>query len=158
MSPERLDALDLDEIRWLTAEVVRELHDAVLTPENLPGEGLGRSIDAALARVEQRAHYGDLPLDVLRIAAAYVVAIARAHAFVDGNKRTAAIAADVFLGLHGHELVGLDRNAEAYADLVEGVASGEVDEDALCIWLEPYLAPVEDDPAGVIGIEDEPPH
>lgn len=153
MSPAHPDPLDPDAIRWLTPEIVRELHDAVLVPENLAGESSVRPIDAALARVEQRAHYGDLALGVLQIACAYVVAIARAHAFNDGNKRTAAIAADVFLSLNGYELVGLDDNAEAFVDLVERVASGEADEDALCDWLAPYLEVVTDDPDGIIDVE-----
>lgn len=158
MSPEGSDGLGFDEVRWLTPEIVRKLHDAVLTPENILGEAGVRPIDAALARVEQRAHYGDLALGVLQIACAYVVAIARAHAFNDGNKRTASLAADVFLSLNGHELVGLDRDADAFVDLVERVASGEVDENTLCDWLDPYLEALDDDPDGAVETGDGPPH
>lgn len=38
------------------------------------------------------------------IAAAYASRIAKAHAFVDGNKRTAFVACATFLRLNGHVL------------------------------------------------------
>ena len=131
------DALDFDAVRWLTPEIVRAVHDAVLTPENIAGEDGARPIEAVLGRIEQRAHYEDLLLDAVRIAVAYAVAIARAHAFIDGNKRTALVATETFLELHGYELVGVDQ--PGLADLVERVAAGDVDEDALHAALVPHV-------------------
>ena len=150
MSPDGSEeASDAGDVRWLTPDEVRTLHDEVLMPGNLVGEDGARPVESVLARVEQRVHYGELPLDVLRIAAAYVVTIARAHAFVDGNKRTAITAADVFLMLNGHELVGLDAEADEFARFMEGIAAGDVDEDALHDRLEPHAKPVDDDPPPV---------
>jgi len=53
-------SFDFDGIRWLTADLVREIHDEVLEPGNLSGEDGARPIESSLARVEQRAHCGDL--------------------------------------------------------------------------------------------------
>lgn len=44
--------------------------------------------------------YGDPSL--AEIAAAYAFGIAKAHAFIDGNKRTAFVTAATFLRLNGH--------------------------------------------------------
>ena len=130
-----------DAVRWLTPEIVRAVHDEVLTPENLAGEDGARPIEAVLGRIEQRAHYGDLPLDAVRIGAAYAVAIARAHAFIDGNKRTALLAMETFLRLHGYALVGVDQLG--LADLMERVAAGEVDEVELHGALVSHAEPLE---------------
>lgn len=139
--------LDFDAVRWLTPEIARAIHDGVLTPKNIAGEDGARPIEGVLGRIEQRAHYGDLPLDAVRIAAAYAVAIARAHAFIDGNKRTALVAMETFLELHGYELAGV--NQPGLADLMERVASGEVDEDALHAALVSHVEVLRGDRDGV---------
>mgnify|MGYP000506709832 CR=1 FL=1 len=79
-------SFDLDGIRWLTADLVREIHDEVLEPGNLSEEDGAHPIESTLARIEQRAHYDDLEFDPLRIGVAYALAITKAHAFIDGNK------------------------------------------------------------------------
>lgn len=62
------------------------------------------------------------------LAAVYVHGLAKNHAFVDGNKRAAVIAALVFLEVNGYPLV-LDR--AKWRLLIEGVASGTVSRDEL---------------------------
>ena len=81
------------------------------------------ALELALARPEQKAHYGEPT--VHELAAAYVFGIARNHAFVDGNKRTAIVAAATFLLLNGHELTANDGTLHEFT---MGVASGEIDE------------------------------
>ena len=60
--------------------------------------------------------------DLFEMAAAYLFHLSRNHPFVDGNKRTAAVAALVFLELNGMEIRA---NPRAYEDLVVSVASGK---------------------------------
>jgi len=60
------------------------------------------------------------------MAAAYMFHIARNHAFVDGNKRTALLATLVFLGLNGHVL---DRDDQRLDDAVLDVATGTMTHD-----------------------------
>ncbi|WP_369271353.1 type II toxin-antitoxin system death-on-curing family toxin [Streptomyces sp. R11] len=61
--------------------------------------------------------------DLYEQAAALLHAIATNHPLVDGNKRTAWLAAATSLGVNGVDLAGCDQDA-AY-DLVIDVASGD---------------------------------
>lgn len=58
------------------------------------------------------------------MAAAYLFHIVQTHAFVDGNKRTGAAAAYVFLALNGLELTAEEA---AFEKLVRNVAEGKTD-------------------------------
>ncbi len=64
-----------------------------------------------------------LHADLYDMAAAYLYHLAKNHPFVDGNKRTALIAALVFLDLNG---VDVGSGAPDLFDLVVGVAAGHV--------------------------------
>lgn len=70
--------------------------------------------------------------DLAELAACYAFGIARNHAFVDGNKRTAFLAVVTFLGLNGVEFVVDDASAVAtFRDL----AAGALTEDGLSRWV-----------------------
>jgi len=58
------------------------------------------------------------------MAAAYLFHIIRNHPFVDGNKRTGAVAAVVFLLLNHKELHATEESLEA---MVRGLAEGTED-------------------------------
>lgn len=62
-------------------------------------EGLESAVAAAQASFD-----GNLLMDAFEIAATYLVSIATNHPFMDGNKRTAAASALVFLSMNGYEL------------------------------------------------------
>lgn len=70
--------------------------------------------------------------DPLRLAAAYAVGLAKNHPFVDGNKRTALLAATVFLERNG---VTFGAEPGAAAVFMLGVADGSLDEVAFAAWL-----------------------
>ncbi len=119
--------------RWLEREAVLAFHDVSLArfggSPGLRDEGL---LESALARPKMLAHY-EPATGPHRLAACYAVAIAKNHPFVDGNKRTAFLAAYVFLRENGWRLTA------AQADVVVrmlGVASGTVDEERLAEWFE----------------------
>ena len=84
----------------LSPELVEAIHDAILNPGELPGRARDKSLEAALARVDNRLAYGMIN-DVFDLAAAYSVAIARGHCFNDGNKRTAYRSMHICLDLNG---------------------------------------------------------
>ena len=84
----------------LSADLVDALHDAALNPGELPGRARDKSLDAALARVDNRLAYGMIN-DIFDLAAAYAMAIAPGHCFNDGNKRTAFRAMNAALALNG---------------------------------------------------------
>ncbi len=61
--------------------------------------------------------------DIYEMAAAYLFHIIRNHPFVDGNKRTGAVAAVVFLMMNG---VGLHADEESFEAMVRSVAEGKM--------------------------------
>lgn len=115
----------------LTIELVDAIHDAVLNPGELPGRAVGKSLESALARVENRLAY-EMIGDVFDLAAAYAVAIARGHCFNDGNKRTAHQAMDVCLDLNGVQFAW---DANEIGDVIIRAAQGLIDESELALWL-----------------------
>ena len=114
----------------LPAELVADIHDAALNPGDLPGRARDKSLEGALARVENRLAYG-LVGNLFDLAAAHCIAIAQGHRFNDGNKRTAFRGVDAVLVLNG---VMIDWNTEEIGRIVIRVAQGRMDEGALADW------------------------
>jgi death-on-curing protein len=65
-----------------------------------------------------------LHADIHEMAAAYLFHIIRNHPFIDGNKRTGAVAAVVFLMMNGSEL---HADEESFEATVRSVAEGKTD-------------------------------
>jgi death-on-curing protein len=84
-----------------------------------------------------RSTYGGefLHGDLFAMAAAYLFHLTRNHPFLDGNKRTGAAAALVFLDLHGIEVAATD---DALYDLVIAVAKGDTGKDAVAAFLQTH--------------------
>ena len=97
------------------------------------------ALESALARAENKANYGDP--SVTDLAAAHVFGIARNHAFVDGNKRTAIVAAGAFLIVNGHVLTA--DNGTLY-EFVMSVAAGEIDEAGAAAFFRDHVVKLED--------------
>lgn len=95
-------------------------------------------LGSALPRPENKAAYGDPT--VHELAAAYLFGLARNHAFVDGNKRTAIVAAGTFLILNGY---GLTANDGTLYTFVMAVAAGEIDENGAAAFFRDHTVRVE---------------
>jgi death-on-curing protein len=91
-------------------------------------------LDSALARAPNLAAYGEP--DAADLAAAYGFGVARNHPFVDGNKRVALIATELFLALNGYDLVVGD--AECVVTVL-ALASGELGEAEFAAWLRAHI-------------------
>ena len=115
----------------LSAELVEALHDAILNPAELRGRAGDKSLEGALARVDNRLSYG-LISDAFDLAAAYVIAIAQGHCFNDGNKRTAHQAMDTCLDLNGIEI---DWVTEETGQIIIRCAQGLLEDGDLADWL-----------------------
>ncbi|NDL62530.1 type II toxin-antitoxin system death-on-curing family toxin [Acerihabitans arboris] len=85
---------------FLTQEQVTEIQFLTLP---LSGPPDSNKLAGALGRVEALHYYGHCN-DVFKLAAMYLIGIAKAHAFNDANKRTAFQATSVFLLMNGIEL------------------------------------------------------
>lgn len=96
------------------------------------------ALESALSRPENKAAYGEP--DVYELAAAYVYGIARNHAFVDGNKRTAIVAAGAFLLLNGYELTA---DQGTVYEFTMGIAAGDIDENGAAAFFRDHTQPVE---------------
>ena len=101
------------------------------------GEGIrdAGDLDSALAYHQNLAAYGDP--DIAELAAGYLFAIAKNHAFVDGNKRTAWVTCNIFIEINGGELVFDKLEAVRF---VEGVAGGVIDYDGAREWIANRLS------------------
>ena len=120
----------------LPPALVEAIHDAILNPGELPGRALDKSLEAALARVDNRLAYGMIG-DVFDLAAAQVIAIARGHCFNDGNKRTAYRCLVVCLDLNG---IQLNWNTVETGQTIIRCAMGQMDEGDLADWVRERAA------------------
>jgi death-on-curing protein len=128
----------VSEPRWLDIDIVLDFHAEQLSlfggADGLRDRGL---LESALARPISKFAYGETGL--AELAAAYGFGIARNHAFVDGNKRTALASVIVSLGLNRLDLNAPQEEATA---IVLGLAAGEIAEDALARWIADHLRPL----------------
>jgi death on curing protein len=119
---------------WLSREAVEIFHAEQLQEHGgLPGLKDENSLEAALARPQQKANYGEP--DVFELAAAYLFGIARNHPFSDGNKRTAFVASYAFLRLNGFVVEATQADVIAF---VLSVAAGEIIEDGAAAFFRDH--------------------
>jgi death on curing protein len=125
-------------IIWISKALALAIHDRQLA-EHGGGSGVRDEgmLDSALARPQQRYVYGDPPPDLADLAASLAFGLARNHPFVDGNKRTAAVACEVFIMLNGAALIAEDH--ELYPQYL-GLAEGSISEAEFADWLRPRIA------------------
>lgn len=122
---------------WIDRSVILAVHDAQLA-EHGGGAGVRDAtlLESALAKPLNLAAYGEP--DAAALAAAYAYGISRNHAFIDGNKRTGFVAAELFLRLNGFKLTATD--ADCVLTML-AVAAGDISEDAFAAWLRAHAVP-----------------
>ena len=129
----------MNEPVWLTFEIIEAIHNRQLSEHGgLSGIRDRSMLESALERARHKYAYRELDTDLATLAAAYAFGLARNHPFLDGNKRTAAVACELFLELNSHYLLASD--AELYP-LFLTLAAGELDEQALTDWLREHSRP-----------------
>jgi death-on-curing protein len=122
---------------WLDPKVLLAVHEEQLAEH---GGAVGTRdlglFESALARPRNLALYGQP--DIADLTAAYGCAIARNHPFIDGNKRTAFVAVELFLLLNEQELVADDVDCVL---TVLAVAAGTLEEAVFAAWLRAHSRP-----------------
>jgi death-on-curing protein len=123
----------MTQVVWLLEETVIAIHHRQIAEhggsEGLRDEGL---LLSAVARPQSLLSYAQPQPDLASLAAAYAYGIAHNHRFVDGNKRTALVAARTFLLLNGVNLeAGQDEKFLTFLQLAEG----SLKEDQLADWI-----------------------
>ncbi|BBO85887.1 death-on-curing protein [Desulfosarcina ovata subsp. sediminis] len=120
--------------RWLRQDVVIAMHDEQIAEHGgSPGLRDAGLLSSALTRPQNKEVY-ETP-SVFDLAAAYAAGIIQNHPFVDGNKRTGFLAAYVFLGLNGWDLVASEADA---VGAVLALALREINEDHFSDWLKEH--------------------
>lgn len=120
--------------RYLSEAQILAIHDAVIDAHG----GLRGVRDIELLRSAIAQPYASMFGQLLHPTlfdqgAAYLYHIARNHPFLDGNKRTATEACDVFLGIQGYTFQG---DFAEYEELVVQVAQGNVTKQELAAFFQ----------------------
>ena len=116
---------------WMPLPALHIVHDRQISRHGgASGTRDPALLEAACARPLNQAGYGDP--DAYTLAAAYAFGIAKAHAFVDGNKRTAFVTAFTFLRLNGIEI---RPDTKVGVRMMEDLASNHVSEEEFATWL-----------------------
>jgi len=120
------------EPRWIPAPAALAIH-AELMAEHGGAAGVRDEnvLQATLARPRNLHAYARPSL--FHLAAAYAFGFARNHPFVDGNKRMALAALDVFLRMNRYELAADEPEA---ASTIWALADGRVSEAELAQWIK----------------------
>ena len=124
-------------VQFLSVDEVLEIHTALIDrfggADGLRDRGL---LESALYR-PQSGYYADL----VEMAAAMFESLINNHPFIDGNKRVAFFASDVFLRLNGYKIV-VDPKV-AYKFLMELFASNTCDLEHLKPWMRSIIIKVQ---------------
>ena len=124
---------------WVPLQAVLIIHDRQIARHGgASGMRDIQLLEAAVERPRNKAAYGEPSLEA--IAAAYAFGIAKAHAFVDGNKRTAFVTSATFLRLNGF---GLRPDPLDGVKAMEDLASGVRSEETFAVWLSKLMIPVD---------------
>ena len=117
---------------WVDTEVVLAIHDEQLAEHGGQAGVRDRGLlESALARPRNQYAYGETSL--ARLAASIAFDISRNHPFLDGNKRTSLVVAELFLELNGLTLTASD--AQSVTTFL-ALAAGDLTEDELATWIE----------------------
>jgi death-on-curing protein len=122
----------LDQILFAQSESIR-LHGG---SHGLRDRGL---LESALA--QPRATFGGLELypTLEEKASAVAFSLAKNHAFIDGNKRIALAALDLFLRANGFRIVA---SADEIVETILAVASGAMPREAFTDWVRSHIRPL----------------
>ena len=119
--------------RFLSISNALQLHrDTIANEGGSPGLRDAALLESAVMLPQQQFGGEWLHPDLAAMAAAYLFHIAANHPFIDGNKRTAAMAAFAFLDVNGMELTATPETFEA---IVMSVANGTCSKPELTGWM-----------------------
>lgn len=121
------------EPQWILDDVVLSIHSRQIAEhgglDDVRDSGLLMSV---LGKPKNMHYYHDPKPDIADLAASYAYGIVKNHPFVDGNKRTAFVVANLFLRLNGTTLHALQE--QKYVMFL-GLASGQVTEEELAAFI-----------------------
>ena len=120
-------------MRFLSVDDVLAIHENTIAHEGgLAGLRDPGLLESAVLMPQQQFGGQYLHPGMAAMAAAYLFHIASNHAFHDGNKRTAALAALVFLEVNGAETLPPPEELE---EITLRVAAGQCGKEELTEWM-----------------------
>ncbi len=126
-------------MKFLSLFHILELHRQIIAQS---GGSLGirdvGTLESALAQPKMTFDKKELYPTIEKKAAALAFSLSSNHPFVDGNKRVAHAAMEVFLLLNGREI---NASVDEQEDLFLKLASGKLTRDNLAEWLKEKVIP-----------------
>jgi death on curing protein len=123
---------------WVPLAAVIAIHDRQIARHGGASGMRDRALlEMGCARAMNLAAYTNASL--AEITAAYAFGISKAHAFVDGNKRTAFVTAITFLRLNGYSFRPVPAEG---VKMMEDLASGHISEAEFAKWLSGGMTPI----------------
>ena len=130
----------MGDITFLSFDDVLEIHQRQLALYGGQDGFIDRNVVESAAAQAQASMFGEyLHEDVAEMAAAYLFHFAAAQGFLDGNKRTAAGCATVFLGRNGYEL---DCTDDELYEMTIAVATSRAGKGEAGDWIRDRLVAV----------------
>ncbi|MDH2328853.1 type II toxin-antitoxin system death-on-curing family toxin [Cereibacter sp. SYSU M97828] len=116
---------------WVPLRAILMIHDRQIEQHGgATGMRDQTLLEAGIQRPVNLAAYGEPT--IAELAAAYAFGIAKAHAFIDGNKRTAFVTAFTFLRLNGFVFRPEPKEG---VRMIEDLASSDVSEAQFADWI-----------------------
>jgi death-on-curing family protein len=129
--------------RFLTASQVRRLYTMLVADATPTQPSL---LESAVASPMNIKHYGHQN-NIFQLAANMSEKIMKNHAFSDGNKRAALVAADMFLKINGYQLqakpMAEDKNNQGLKQAHIAVTTEQWDAEKLGRYYENIATPIE---------------
>jgi len=112
---------DPPEPHWLEEEELEAIHhDVIAASGGLAGIRDRGLLTSALVASQTLWHYAPKPPTLVDLATKLAYGLAKNHGFVDGNKRTAFIAAYTFLAMNG---MVIQASQQSVVEAMEALAS-----------------------------------
>jgi death on curing protein len=129
----------MQEPLWISKKATLAMHAEQLS-EHGGADGIRDEnlLDSALAKPRNVFAYEE-KADIFQLAASYAFGIARNHAFLDGNKRTALVVSLAFLDRNGWDIEAT--REEMYFTFLH-LAEGRLKEEELALWLRAHSVPL----------------
>lgn len=125
-----------------TLEAVIEANKIVYEAGGNPHQCLDTGkIESAIASAFYPGSYPFAHGGLAKVAGALCFYLVKAHAFLDGNKRTGALTAITFLNMHGLDLeypVNIKKDINGLAEIIEAYAASKLSQNQLQDWFESH--------------------
>jgi len=131
----------MNDIIFIPKQIILYFHEKLI--QNYGGAHGIRDenlLDSALEQPKATFEGRYLHDTLIKMAAAYGYHLCNNHPFIDGNKRTAFVAMDIFLQRNGFEITASEE--DAFKMMIK-LSSGELSKKGSASWLERNVSPNE---------------